>query len=707
MPPIPVSKALLDGIAEAEAEAVESNLHSSNGGDSDAYTYSATLNKKTTKSQSTTSVSGSSYCGDGAITMIRRNHNTTFHWKLNLRMYVFACLSVFCVTTMGYWNCYSYNKNSNSNCRSAYSSVEAFIHTKTTPLCFSSVTTGASFRRYSCSLLASSSDDSSQSDGTGTVRGSNEYQNVDPIEDEHKRRLTEVNSRSQSNPRIVLSHARILCSELFEAADGQLKCDVDNRLLSLACLEPLRTATGRDKFLPLALYVRDVMLTMFLRLTDGDSDFERHVLIGSPGVGKSILMFLAALRHAQVGKKPVVFLRRTNEEDISVFVMEQVENQPDSVDVYFSRSIRKLGTDLTTVYLDVVDNMFLLANPLIFVDGPNHRDMRNTLEGTPAFFCTSGGYRPLYDDEIDSVTIMILDGWREDDMVSALQLLLPHVSRDAAVSLYNVCGGCIRRALLNDEKKVTEWFDVLIGAVSEASIDLAVRSNSRRTASNSCDRLRTMFVDPANKHLAVQVVDSRYAMQKLGESVSHEAFSSAYAIAAAASLRSVSGGLFEEIMHRWFKTSLPLPITGVVRSTGSTADGVKQLTAANMYWIPSVPNFPNIDAAVVCDGILECIQYTISETHPFNCTTFWTGFVERVLSQVEFSSVRITFVVPAGTVFVGLPEDVIKEYSSPVDAAPGPALMSMKMSFCSGSVNPVSYDDLSQTARATLPFLAE
>ena len=142
----PRGKTLLDGIAETEA--VE-NYHSSNGGSDSYYWYSATLNKKTT-SQTTIG---------GGTAMSRSSRSIRWELTLNLRTYVFACLSVFYVTAMGYWHCY--------NCCSAYS-VKAYVNTKTQPSLSCSRTIGARIHKNSCSLFTSSKDDS-QSEGTENI----------------------------------------------------------------------------------------------------------------------------------------------------------------------------------------------------------------------------------------------------------------------------------------------------------------------------------------------------------------------------------------------------------------------------------------------------------------------------------------------------------------------------------------------------------
>ena len=83
-----------------------------------------------------------------------------------------------------------------------------------------------------------------------------------------------------------------------------------------------------DEFFPSKIYVRDCMKTIFGyfhkdRLTRNSN----RVLLGSPGVGTSVLFFIAALEKALNGDKPVVYMRKTKEEhEVSIFVMVRISN---------------------------------------------------------------------------------------------------------------------------------------------------------------------------------------------------------------------------------------------------------------------------------------------------------------------------------------------------------------------------------------------
>lgn len=67
-------------------------------------------------------------------------------------------------------------------------------------------------------------------------------------------------------------------------------------------------------------------------------------------------------------------------------------------------------------------------------------------------------------------------------------------------------------------------------------------------------------------------------------------------------------------------------MTAAIRSTGTGRDGIYELDIANAYWIPSSPNFADIDAAIVVDSTLHSIQHTIEAPHTFKTESFWDNF---------------------------------------------------------------------------------
>ena len=92
------------------------------------------------------------------------------------------------------------------------------------------------------------------------------------------------------------SKCEIDLATLFDA-EGNLKASNDQRddFLELSCLNEIRSP---DDFLPSKVFVRSEMQTMFSELlTKADRREKKKILTGSPGIGKSVLFFLLALRY--------------------------------------------------------------------------------------------------------------------------------------------------------------------------------------------------------------------------------------------------------------------------------------------------------------------------------------------------------------------------------------------------------------------------
>jgi hypothetical protein len=166
---------------------------------------------------------------------------------------------------------------------------------------------------------------------------------------------------------------------------------------------------------------------------------------------------------------------------------------------------------------------------------------------------------------------------------------------------------------------------------------------------------------------AVQIVDSQYYVRLLHDRVGLEEYLIAYNHAMIRSLSSAAGCHFEELLHVLFQKR-PKPISQVLQIVGTGAEGVQQLQDYFVYWIPSIPNFANINAAIVIKGLqgsatIWCLQYTVASTHAFNASTFRTQFLKPVCVKLGLAaattSVKILFVVPSNVISnFQLPEGV-------------------------------------------------
>ncbi len=140
---------------------------------------------------------------------------------------------------------------------------------------------------------------------------------------------------------------------------------------------------------PKKIYIRKCMkliFSLFSQDTRGERSKPRElktVLLGSPGVGKSVLFFLAALYQAK-SSYTVYYRRTTKESDISIFLVMPYQNN--TVRVWFARDFHNfnLPEELISVHRQIFgfqedrggksddDSLYT------FVDGPRYSDKMNT-----------------------------------------------------------------------------------------------------------------------------------------------------------------------------------------------------------------------------------------------------------------------------------------------------------------------------------------
>jgi hypothetical protein len=433
--------------------------------------------------------------------------------------------------------------------------------------------------------------------------------------------------------------------------------------LDLSFLEPLEQAMDGfkgDSFIPLGeIFIRDCMRTIF-GLFEEERDTYKTILIGSPGVGKSVLFFLAALRRAT--KNPVLFYRKTKAVDYtSLFIMEKVGQEGD-VRIVFSRSLSSLLVNnngglrpLHCFLLEFLD--VRQEDVLVFVDGPNQVDEPNAMSEACNFFCTSGGHGDFTPEQVHHRR-WILDAWTKQE---ALEALRRQGKADASIKrAYHICGGSIRQmiAACDDEQKARNTMNRWVIAAVNMNIREIANLSGERTI-ESVDRLFSMFRDKNCQDdsvmLAVQHIDSSFALSLLAGRIELQAYTKGYNLSVSIGDRTMQGRFYETIMHRWFTLAAdkksPFSIRGVQEvcfSQGSGRQGLAQLNKVDVYWVPSFDNFPNIDAALVHAGTLHCFQYTISIKHKFTRATFKT-FVKAVcdgISSGGITRVLVHFISP-------------------------------------------------------------
>jgi hypothetical protein len=200
----------------------------------------------------------------------------------------------------------------------------------------------------------------------------------------------------------------------------------------------------------------------------------------------------------------------------------------------------------------------------------------------------------------------------------------------------------------------TALADETISRVSKQQASLSLSLSDCRSTSDHIDTLRSIFradgggTDSVNMH-----VDSQYIIRGLYENIEGEELFDSYKQAAHERNTGAQANYFEELMHWCFCQDKMSPsIVGSVHSRGTGAEGVLQFTDRNVYWIPSIPNFANIDSAIFSSGgDLCCFQFTISAVHTYKSRRFRQQFLCKI--PVQFNEpATILFVVPHCTAFV-------------------------------------------------------
>ena len=116
----------------------------------------------------------------------------------------------------------------------------------------------------------------------------------------------------------------------------------------------------------------------------------------------------------------------------------------------------------------------------------------------------------------------------------------------------------------------------------------------------------------SKRNIVFQVVDSGFKLAILAAKSNVDEIFKAYKLTVAAGIQTAAGCLFEELMHKWFFDTLPAPVKECLRGTGTGKESVTQLKELLTYWVPSICNFANIDAALVdVRKQLHCLQYTV------------------------------------------------------------------------------------------------
>jgi hypothetical protein len=201
----------------------------------------------------------------------------------------------------------------------------------------------------------------------------------------------------------------------------------------------------------------------------------------------------------------------------------------------------------------------------------------------------------------------------------------------------------------------TSWADGAVDRISNEAAQLSLSKRDCRSTNSHIDSIRTLFRVPGSATDKVDIiVDSQYMIRCLRSKIDGVEYFDAYHAALLRGLKGAAGVHFEELLHWHLSQEECFPcITSSVRATGKGSEGVRQLTATLMYWIPSIPNFDNIDSAILgSDGHIWCFQFTAEITHGWKQRRLRTSFVNQIPAMgVSLGDVSIVYVVPSDVEF--------------------------------------------------------
>ncbi len=486
--------------------------------------------------------------------------------------------------------------------------------------------------------------------------------------------MAELNDVLLSDFKIKLKECFVSITSLLDFSDLR-----DGSILELDFLNSLRMSGREDSFIPKKIYIRKCMKLIFgwfCKDTTGKRGKPRefrNVLLGSSGVGKSVLFFLAALYQAQ-SSYTVYYRRTSNENYVSIFLM--VPDQNESVRVWFTRGLHKINLE------DGLSSFHRLlysfnydrggkSHPdslYTFVDGPSPLDKRNTLHDSYDYFCSSGGHPlPIY-KETATFRRWVLSGWTEDEAIDGVQAVSNHLEQTAKRA-YEMCGGSIRNILrvCQSDKEyviVKNYNDNLLSRLTSNQEEGVLEGASPWTRTSektiNFDMLCTMFRS-VKCGSEIQIMDSVYILHELRRKLSLSSLFESYRWASSVLNGTLRGLYFEYCIHKWFDEQKPTPIQDVCWSTGTTFGGLYQFRAPNEYWIPSVSNFPSVGSAIVVNDNLYVLQITCTQSkeRKFDTKFFMETFVPTVRASFPTlrEKVNIIFLVPGDSIFSPPPLD--------------------------------------------------
>jgi hypothetical protein len=467
-----------------------------------------------------------------------------------------------------------------------------------------------------------------------------------------------------------------LLSDTVQENDCMIDLEPLRHQLAQGLYIDCRTNKPKERFFPSSIYVRREMQGIFqlfcrdVNLPHNREEMEvssikssiilprkkATVFMGSSGVGKSILFFLAALYRSQ--NTVTIFIRQSPVlgEDMSVFIMFPKPDETGKVQVLFTRRLRcmYLSNGLSGLTLFLKRNLHLEREEVyIFLDGAEYNKNRpdDTICGEFDFLCTSEGYPFPRSRDYGHTRQWFMSGWTPEEAEAAFVTLHSDTEevRRKAREAYALCGGKMRdmRRAFDDPEEVQNWICRHVRNLSQRQFTVSLYSS----AMTSVDHIHTLFrkdLEKFDSDCIQQYVDSKFSWRILARKLGTEELVKEYNYIIDGKGLTRAGWHFENTVHAWFFERLLRrqedSIVTTVTKVDITSDKncVQWIQEKKQYWVPPSLHFRNIDSALVINNTLYAFQVTIHRERDFDASTFFHDFCG---TMVAFNITSVTFCV--------------------------------------------------------------
>ena len=416
--------------------------------------------------------------------------------------------------------------------------------------------------------------------------------------------------------------------------------------------------------LPPSLFVREEMKAVWSTMCEGIvENRSKWVLVGSPGVGKSVLAVLLSFHLAKSCNKPVFLARQLKGEDDTVQNLVAICIHPGGEAEGFPKDTN------TDIELQSVSMAFTRPyNRTIYVlDGWSQQELAQSPEGRSFggfnLLATSAQYR-LKGQDVRK--LIMLPAWSEMDLrslwdLSRRGLTKKELKRDREIfeEQYYYSGGSAREFMRPTEEAKTR-IDLAITEITRESCENLLLGYGGSPGSPH-DRIRRSYVDVSqglkgytSASAWTYAIDSGYALKRLGGLAPLKVYEQTMAVAKSTPSRAFYGHSFEALVHQ-VSANLDMNVTLHFRSVDLPQDTVSgysdeltlgpgsksECVGANLaeamahlgsrvmdltrtsYWYPNFPTFPALDC-ILCVPATKTVFYinlTVAKDKAVNMTT--------------------------------------------------------------------------------------